>query len=207
VDAEIDSAFMYVPADGDTFAYTITFTNLTPEKQVIDWWTKVIRPIGDPIDPLSGPEILVLEPNATVVIDTALLPVPWNAVPGEYDLVAYAGRYLTDTLHTDTVSFTKLVATSVESATSIPNEVSLSQNYPNPFNPSTVIRYGLPERSHVRLELFNPLGQRVAVLVDGEKEAGYHSATLESRGLAGGLYFYRLQAGDFIETRKLIILR
>jgi hypothetical protein len=99
------------------------------------------------------------------------------------------------------------VMTDVETHRQIPSKFTLSQNYPNPFNPSTVIRYGLPQRSHVGLELFNPLGQRVAVLVDGEKEAGYHSVTLESRGLASGIYFYRLQVGNFVETKKLIILR
>jgi len=114
----------------------------------------------------------------------------------------------------DVWSFTTLVTT-IDEEQQIPAEFSLSQNYPNPFNPSTVIRYELPERSHVRLEVFNPLGQRIAMLVDGDQEAGYHSTVLESRGLArqtagglaSGLYFYRLQAGSFVGTKKLIVLR
>jgi hypothetical protein len=103
-------------------------------------------------------------------------------------------------------SFSVLIS-GVRDEQDVPTEFFLSQNYPNPFNPTTVIRYGLPERSQVKLELFNLLGQSVAVLVNIEQEAGYHSALLESRGLASGLYFYRLKAGDFVETRKLIILR
>jgi len=103
-------------------------------------------------------------------------------------------------------SFTT-VLTDVSGEEGVPATIELSQNYPNPLNPSTLIRYGLPQRSHVKLELFNPLGQRVAILVDAEKEAGYHYAVLESRGLASGLYFYRFQAGNFVETKKLVILR
>jgi hypothetical protein len=103
-------------------------------------------------------------------------------------------------------SFTTLLTGVLNEAT-IPTEFSLSQNYPNPFNPSTMIKYALPEKAHVRLEIFNALGQVMAILVDGEMEAGYYSAVFESRGLASGLYFYRLRAGNFIETKKLIILR
>jgi len=108
VDVEIDPFHQFVPAEGDTFSYTLTFNNETSDSLVVDWWTKVLRPVGDPIDPLSGPEVLMLGPNTTVVIDTALLPVPWDALPGEYQLIAYLGRYLIDTLDTDTTVFFKL---------------------------------------------------------------------------------------------------
>jgi hypothetical protein len=106
----------------------------------------------------------------------------------------------------DVWDFTTL-ATDVETNGQIPAEFSLSQNYPNPFNPSTVISYALPVRSHVKLELFNTLGQRVAVFVDTEKEAGYHSITLESKGFASGLYFYRLEAAAFVMIKKLLLVR
>ena len=109
-DVVIDSSHQFVPAEGDTFAYTMTFTNHTSQIQVIDWWTKVIRPIGDPIDPLSGPELRVLNRFETLVIDTALLPVPFDAIAGDYLLVAYFGRYLSDTLGTDTSAFSKLAS-------------------------------------------------------------------------------------------------
>jgi hypothetical protein len=89
----------------------------------------------------------------------------------------------------------------------VPGEFTLMQNYPNPFNPSTTIRYGVPEKSTVRLEVFNTLGQVVATLVRAEQEAGYHEVQLDASGLAGGLYLYRLQAGDFVQTRKLLLLK
>ena len=84
---------------------------------------------------------------------------------------------------------------------------ALHQNYPNPFNPSTTIRYGLPSRSHVVLTVFNTLGQQVAMLVEGEQEAGYHEVKFEAGGLASGVYFSRLQAGDFLQTRKLLLTK
>lgn len=84
---------------------------------------------------------------------------------------------------------------------------NLSQNYPNPFNPSTTIRYGLPGRAHVTLSMFNTLGQQVGTLVNETQEAGYHDVLFNGAGLASGVYVYRLQAGDFVQTKKLLILR
>jgi glucose/arabinose dehydrogenase len=101
-----------------------------------------------------------------------------------------------------------------------PRVFHLSQNYPNPFNPSTTIRYGLPDRSHVTLRVFNTLGQEVALLENGEQEAGYHEVKFGASGLSSGVYFYRIQvrpldsvigrdsksgAGSFMETKKLLL--
>jgi hypothetical protein len=93
------------------------------------------------------------------------------------------------------------------SISDLPHTFLLNQNYPNPFNPSTNIRYGLPHKSGVQLTVFNTLGQRVTQLVSGEQEAGYHEVHFDASGLSSGVYFYRLQAGTFVETRKLILLR
>jgi hypothetical protein len=89
----------------------------------------------------------------------------------------------------------------------IPTAFGLEQNYPNPFNPSTTIHYGLPNKTDAQLSVFNTLGQQVARLVNGDMEAGYHEVKFNGSGLSSGVYFYRLQAGSFVETRKLILVR
>jgi hypothetical protein len=86
-------------------------------------------------------------------------------------------------------------------------EVGLYQNYPNPFNPSTTIRYGLTARSEVTLTVFNILGQAVATLVTETQEAGYHEVRLDGTGLASGVYLYRLSTGDYVVTKRLVVLR
>jgi 1,4-alpha-glucan branching enzyme len=99
------------------------------------------------------------------------------------------------------------VSSGVRSGDAYPQSYSLSQNFPNPFNPSTVIRYGLPSKSHVTLAVFNTLGEQVATLVQGEQEAGYHEVRFDASGCSSGVYFCRLTAGNFVQTRKLLLLR
>ena len=89
----------------------------------------------------------------------------------------------------------------------VPFAYALEQNYPNPFNPTTTIRYGLPNRSHVTLTVFNTLGQAVAVLQNGEQETGYHEVKCDGSRLSSGVYFYRLQAGVYLDTKKLILTK
>jgi len=89
----------------------------------------------------------------------------------------------------------------------LPVKFALSQNYPNPFNPATIIEFSLPGDSDVNLQVFNVLGQRVAVLAQGKLQAGYHTIRFDGSNLASGVYFYRLDAGDFNQTRKMMIMK
>jgi len=318
VDIEIDSLDMFVPAVGDTFAYQVTLENQTSEEQTVDVWTKVLRPSGNPIDPLYGPQSVVVAPFSTVVIDTAKLPVPYNAVEGNYSLVAFVGTYQLDTLDEDTSPFVKLpqipcdsidqfqarcrpggtiqarivLLNSTEHAgeeiimgidgvnygltvvtngthskaqtqfdgqtlgdhtvtlvspigcfdpltvactiamtkadeewfwdeevglennsqadnakVEIPAVKALLGNYPNPFNPRTDIGYQISDNGFVKLVVYDILGREVATLVNGYIDAGYHQVTLDGNPLASGVYYYRLTAGSFVDTKRLLLVK
>ncbi len=91
--------------------------------------------------------------------------------------------------------------------TPLPVEFALEQNYPNPFNPVTTISYQLPVTSPVRLVVHDMLGREVAVLVREKKEPGNHEVRFDGSGLSSGVYFYRMKAGDFVQTRRLLLLK
>lgn len=99
------------------------------------------------------------------------------------------------------------VTTSIDDLDGTPTHVILAQNYPNPFNPTTSIRFALSQTEQVRLEVFNTMGQRVAVLVDGSLSAGVHAASFDASGLSSGVYVYRLHAGSTSVTRTMILLK
>ena len=100
---------------------------------------------------------------------------------------------------------------STERSTALPTDFTLGQNYPNPFNPSTIIPYQLPASGHVRLDVFNVLGQRLATLVDAERSAGAHTAQWDGTDAAGravgaGVYIYRLSSGGMTESRRMVLV-
>ena len=97
--------------------------------------------------------------------------------------------------------------TGVKSNSPVPTSYSLSQNYPNPFNPSTQIRFTIPEKTNVKLEVYNLIGQKVADLVNSELSAGEYSITFNASGLSSGIYLYRLQAGNFSSVKKMILMK
>jgi hypothetical protein len=99
-----------------------------------------------------------------------------------------------------------------EEGTILPFKFELSQNYPNPFNPVTTINYNLPRRSNVTIEVFNILGQKVITLLDENKSAGEYQITWggndsNEQKVSTGIYFYRFQAGDYVETKKMLLLK
>jgi hypothetical protein len=89
----------------------------------------------------------------------------------------------------------------------LPESIALEQNYPNPFNPSTQIDYALPEAAEVRLEVFNLMGQRVAMLVQARQTAGYHSIRFDASALSSGVYIYRLQTGETTLTQSMTLVK
>jgi N-acetylneuraminic acid mutarotase len=87
------------------------------------------------------------------------------------------------------------------------NSYLIEQNYPNPFNPTTTIGYGIKEKDNIKITVLNSIGEEVAILVNEEKESGFHTVDFNAAKLPSGVYFYRLQAGSFIETKKMILLK
>jgi hypothetical protein len=97
--------------------------------------------------------------------------------------------------------------TGVQATDATPEQYSLEQNYPNPFNPSTVITYQLPGTAPVRLRVFDLLGREVALLVNEQQSPGSHSVRFDGTELASGFYLYRLEAGTFVQSKKMIHLK
>ncbi len=125
------------------------------------------------------------------------------------------GNTITDSKGDVKYNFIDIVSTSwqikklvdVKEDNLIPKHFSLLQNYPNPFNPSTTISFDLPVRSKVQLKIFNILGEEVKSLINEEKDIGHYSFKWDASGLSSGIYIYRLAAGTFVSSKKLILLK
>jgi hypothetical protein len=104
---------------------------------------------------------------------------------------------------------TRHVITDVERLpeTNLPSEFRLWRNYPNPFNPTTIISYALPKQSMVTLRIYDILGRAIKTLVQETQEPGNYRVRLDASDLSSGVYFYRLVAGSFVDTKKLLLLR
>lgn len=89
----------------------------------------------------------------------------------------------------------------------IPQAFSISQNYPNPFNPVTKIKYSIPQRSFVAIKIYDVLGKEVTTLVNEEKQSGNHEVEFNASNFSSGVYFYRMQAGDFTDTKKILLMK
>ena len=89
----------------------------------------------------------------------------------------------------------------------VPSKYELSQNYPNPFNPSTTIRFSLPKETRLKINLYNMLGELVETLAEGNYETGYHKVMFNASNLPSGAYIYRLESSDFVQVKKMILLK
>ncbi|GAB5408184.1 MAG: hypothetical protein BalsKO_05490 [Balneolaceae bacterium] len=143
---------------------------------------------------------------------TPTAPVTWL---GQYYAWAYdevSEEYFEDslTVYLDATSGAVLYSTVTvanEVNPELPENIRLDQNYPNPFNPSTVIPFSLSEASRVEISVYSILGQKVATIVNGLYPVGSHTAQWNAQNLASGVYIYRMQAGNFVQTKKLVLLK
>ncbi len=151
--------------------------------------------------------------------------VEWSSMSSGFGLQASATSRVGSSVGEQFVGDSRLVNTEIEdgfiaglvfrgvgtavpgASTDLPVTFSLSQNYPNPFNPTTGVRFQVPGASDVKLVVYDILGREVATLVNERKAAGRYEVKFDGSGLASGVYIYRLTAGSFVQTRKMILLR
>ena len=165
---------------------------------------------------LSGSAYLFKRSGTSWTQEAKLLPSDgaagdqlWSvSISGDYAVVGAWGDDDNGSNSGSAYVYSGFISVGVESEiTGLPAEFALSQNYPNPFNPETVIEYALPQSGNVSLVVYNLRGEEVARLINGTMPAGNHRISWDASRLASGIYLYRLVAVDFIETRKMVLLK
>jgi hypothetical protein len=185
-----------VPANSTGNQLTLTLVN---ESQKFSLQNVTVRPVRHSPAVTIRPEsqfLKLLSPQKEYDV-TFTFDVDRTAPLSTYDTLEFV---ITD--KTGFASTKSVIVTYTGPAT-----FALEQNYPNPFNPTTTIHYQLPTSGHVSLKVYNTLGQEVATPVDEVQDAGFKSITFGASQLPSGVYFYRLQAGAFIQSRKMLLLK
>ncbi|MCX6138779.1 MAG: T9SS type A sorting domain-containing protein [Ignavibacteriales bacterium] len=141
--------------------------------------------------------------TAPATVKDTLILTSGNLNNSVYQVTVYRAPVITG----GTISRTPITTGVEELKSSLPEQYALQQNYPNPFNPATTIEYAVPQQSHVTLKIFDLLGREAAVLVNGRKESGGYSVQWNAAAMPSGIYFYRLQAGSFTETKRMILMK
>ncbi len=162
---------------------------------------------------------IVTSAQGSAVDSVVLIRTPGDSLWGAFIRAPGAnGRYNISVRTSDVTSgtyrrlpnvawFIAIVTDIDELAENLPQVFGLQQNYPNPFNPSTTIKYQLPAKSHVTLKVYDVLGREVATLANNLEEPGYKAVQWDARSVASGVYLYRLQAGAFVQTSKMCVIR
>ncbi|MFH1862091.1 MAG: C25 family cysteine peptidase [bacterium] len=214
-----------IPACGGSFDFLVEFTN--PDQATISGqiWCNITLPEGTVLEPVWGPEYLLLPARASKECQR-WQNVPASAATGMYTFNAYVGLYPFIVWCKSSIIFEKLASGVGFQITDwansgdplgqwltesqdgiIPQHHFLEQNCPNPFNLETCLRFGIPERCQVDLAVFDLLGRKVTQLLLSEQEAGIHTVSWNPNNLASGIYFYRIQAGEFVKTEKMVLLK
>ncbi|MBD3233070.1 MAG: T9SS type A sorting domain-containing protein [candidate division Zixibacteria bacterium] len=203
---------------GDWFTYTGVLDNNNNYQQTVDVWIMLNVPDYGMYGPLHRYNNIPIQANQTMNT-TVRQNVPIFAPSGIYQYIAYAGDYPSDIIDSTFFEFTVMdsgAQTAVEDwsqsdwfegNSEIPEVVTLQANHPNPFNAQTSIGFSIPEPGNVRLNVYNIMGQKLATLQDGKMNAGEHSITWDADKHSSGIYFYRLEVGEEIITRRMTLLK
>jgi hypothetical protein len=215
-----------IPAQGGTFEYDVSLANNGAAMALFDAWIMQYTPQGYWQGPMLGPINLTV-PATVVVSRLRSQSVPDTAPPGVYTYRGYVGIYSAARWDSSSFTYTKSTARdggttmsywansgesfepylTVPAASSQPSAFSLKSVCPNPFNPATAISYELPTASYTSLKVYDVSGRMVANLVDGWQEAGSHQATFNGSRLSSGLYFVKMQAGDYSAVKKMVLVK
>jgi predicted secreted protein len=178
-------------------------------------WTQSVDPNGDQVTyllHLESPTYTFLDTTDYTTTDTSIIVhIPWplehvDEIHAFYWTVhAAAAGDTVEASNGEGIFYMDIIG-AADVASVVPLEYRLAA-YPNPFNPSTQITFDLPKASHVTLGVFDLLGREVGILTDEAYPAGTHSATFDGSNLSSGIYFYRLQAGDFVQAKKMVLLK
>ncbi|TKJ39698.1 hypothetical protein CEE37_10490 [candidate division LCP-89 bacterium B3_LCP] len=210
-----------IPANGGAFDFNIAVTNNETSPWSFAVWTDVTLPNSSIFGPIIGPLTITIPATTTINRDRSQ-SIPGGAPAGTYSYNAYVGNYPDDIWNSDTFTFEKSTVgdgsdfigewiTSGDSFTTgnvaSVEDITLLQNYPNPFNPETTISYIIPEATDVNLTVYDVSGRQVAELVSGYRNAGHHDVTWDASSLSAGVYIYRLSAGEFNASGKMVLLK
>ncbi len=211
-----------IPSGGGSYVFDAAIENVTDSAILFDAWTQIVLPNGVPFNrPMFLRAGLNIPPGA-VMTRTLTQFIPGYALPGTYTYVGSAGVYPDSIIASDCFPFTKLPGDAPpahnlgwtcagwfdDDEISIHNsQFSILSSYPNPFNPSTVARFELRAASQVRLAVYDLAGREVAVLAEGFYPTGVHQAVWDAASMPSGVYFARLTAGEFTQTRKLLLVK
>ncbi|MHC4497722.1 MAG: C25 family cysteine peptidase, partial [Planctomycetota bacterium] len=214
-----------IPAAGGSFSYNVEVANNGTSQVVCDFWVDATLPGGGTTPVLLGPVNATL-PSGFLSDRDRTQDVPDYAPAGSYTYNGYIGLYPGTVWNSSSFPFEKLITgdgmvvggwnnygESFDEWMTAPDEVvipdayALGQNYPNPFNPVTAIDYALPEAGRVQLAVYDVNGRLVANLVNGYRNAGLHQVSFDAAGLSSGVYIYRMSAGEFIASGKMVLMK
>ncbi|MFH1861371.1 MAG: T9SS type A sorting domain-containing protein, partial [bacterium] len=211
-----------IPAGGGNFAFDVQVANVQVLPLYFDLWTDCVLPNGHVSRYFLYRTGINIGVGSSIQRFNLQQNIPGSAPAGSYFYRLLTGEYPSVVVAADSFAFEKegsgvgdwgLERWSLSETISGNLNMEVGQTFlsamcsPNPFNPSTTIRFGLPETQQVRLAVFDVQGRQVAVLVDGWREAGYHEALFDGSDLASGVYYYRLQAGEFTTSEKMVLVK
>jgi len=208
-----DGLYLYDHLDGVVIVYDFA-TGLTVNTITLDLQHNLTWPRGVLIAH-TGTYLLTFADNVIYAYDpsngNSISNCTLTSMPASYEWsMSYTNGIFFLTEATEATWYAWTIddgAVSVEENDITPVEFSLEQNYPNPFNPSTKIKYNIPETENIKLAIYNSVGEEVEVLVNEMMNTGFYEIEFNAATLPSGIYFYQMQAGDFVETKKMVLMK